>query len=238
MALCPVNDHVVVGPVVLQVLCWKFQFPEEDDLWVRDDKWPGVVVVTGPVSMFEKPGGQVMVTIKVEPGARVVLTPLSFPWTVGKPTSDQRAVAKRHQADGALHARDSARRAVESFGWIRDENGERALSVRLNDRCSEAHGAQWKRLHCGHVWCNLCDGFVCPVSLNAVKGPGPVIKCNRLPRGFEEYVHLFCDASSDRDHSLLSATMVAAFGRQKVAANFHRSTLADKHVFERREKTC
>jgi hypothetical protein len=30
--------------------------------------------------------------------------------------------------------------------------------------------------------------------------------------------------------------MVAAFGRQKVAANFHRSTLADKHVFERRKK--
>ena len=110
MALCPVNDHVVVGPVVFHVLCWKFQFPEEDNLWVRDGGWPGVTVVAGPVSTFEKPGGQVMITIKVEPGTRIVLTPLSFPWTVGKPTGDQRAAAKKHQADGALHARDEAAR--------------------------------------------------------------------------------------------------------------------------------
>ena len=112
MALCPVNDHVVVGQIVFQVLCWKFQFPEEDNLWVHDGKWPGVTVVTGPVSTFEKPGGQVMLTIKVEPGARVVLTPLSFPWTVGKPTSDQRAAAKKHQADGALSCMLEIKRGV------------------------------------------------------------------------------------------------------------------------------
>ena len=151
MALCPVNDHVVVGPRIAQILCWKFRFPDKEDLWVLDGMWPGVAVVTGPVSMFEKPAGQVMLTVRVDPGVRLVLTPLSFPWTVGTPTSDQRAAAKRLQADGALHARDKARRATESYGWIRDECGERALSVRLNDKCSEAHGAHWKRMHCGHV---------------------------------------------------------------------------------------
>jgi hypothetical protein len=93
-------------------------------------------------------------------------------------------------------------------------------------------------MHCGHVFCNFCDGHVCPVTLNVVKGPGPIIKCNRFPRGFEVYPHLFCDSGTDEKYSLLGAQMAKQLGAQKVAPNRKRSELIDKKVYERWKKSA
>ena len=49
----------------------------------------------------------------------------------------------------------------------------------------------WKRTPCGHHFCQRCDGYVDPRTRIALKGPGPIIACNRMRKPWEEYEYLF-----------------------------------------------
>ena len=60
---------------------------------------------------------------------------------------------------GATIARGKAQLSSSSEGWIVDETNERALSVRITDKCLDTHLTHWKRLNCGHVFAQCAMGM-------------------------------------------------------------------------------
>ena len=204
------------------------------------DGTPGVKVVEGPLKVFCPSGNKGFVKLIIDPGARYVITSSRAPWDVRLPTEEQLKLAKEAQQAGARASRASARDSEFRESWIFGEDNERALSVRLNEKCpGEAHHKFWKRLACGHVHCAHCDGHVCPNTLVALKGPGPIVKCNRLPKGVEDYDFLFREnyAGSRR----LTDAMIKELGKNRVDAPLDIKFSPDhditqKWVYERRKK--
>ena len=75
------------------------------------------------------------VTVAVEPGARLVVTPTRSPWRAGSPTDEIEQLASQGMIEGSRLARMTARRSQDVAGWLRTERDEPVLSVRLTDRC-------------------------------------------------------------------------------------------------------
>ena len=230
---------MLIGPTIASIdVC--LVKPDIGKKWIVSDGTPGVKVVECPASAACPDGKTGVVRVIVDPGARFVITPTNSPWTLRDPTNEQLEVATVAMRAGAKSARVRARDSGEREGWIRDEENERALSVRLNEKCAgEAHQKFWKRLACGHVHCAHCDGHVCPTTLNALKGPGPIVKCNRLPKGTGDYEHLFREnyAGSKR----LTEAMIHELPKGKVGEPldkmFHRDhDITQKYVYEKRKK--
>ena len=148
-------EQVLVGPTIASIdVC--LVKPDIGKKWIVSDGTPGVKVVECPVSAACPDGKTGVVRVIVDPGARFVITPTKSPWTLRDPTNEQLEVATVAMRAGAKSARVRARDTGERESWIRHENIERALSVRLNEKCAgEAHQKFWKRLACGHVHCTL-----------------------------------------------------------------------------------
>ena len=76
-------------------------------------------------------------------------------------------------------------------GVLYTEEDEPVLAVKLKDHCPHGSGAWAEPDACGHVFCKMCDGYVDPVSLVVLKGPGPIVKCNRRPKPLSSYKFFF-----------------------------------------------
>ena len=87
--------------------------------------------------------------------------------------------------------------------------------VKLNDSCPHSEG-KWKDLPCGHRWCELCGGYVDPVTRVALNDGGPIITCNRKKRPWKEYEYIFREwfAGSARLSQAMRTAMVAIAHRQ------------------------
>ena len=153
-------DLVLVGPTSRAVRVRVTGDAEEK--WVISDGTPGVTVLELPFEKIGKKGAEGIVHIRVEGGYRYVFTSSTFPWTVGSGTDEHKQAVRIGAAIGAQNACARARDAAEKEGWIENEAGERALSVRPSDVCSEKHTEFWTRFNCGHVYCKHCDGHVDP----------------------------------------------------------------------------
>ena len=105
------------------------------------------------------------------------------PWRLGKPTERQ---IKLHKAGLAIGYKDAVLNAYfdkeNRVGMISGEQGQKVLMVKLSDECDH-NASHWKETPCGHHWCARCDGHVDPRTRVALKGPGPIIKCNRISLG-------------------------------------------------------
>ena len=205
---------VLLGPTVHTVAVSLLTVAPKGS-WIVSDDAPGVKVVEGPLEVFCPADKKGFVKLIIDPGARYVLTPSRAPWDVRQPTAEQSELADVARQAGAKASRAAARDSPARESWLYDEHNERALSVRLNEKCQgEPHHKFWKRLACGHVFCAHCDGHVCPNTLVALKGPGPIVKCNRLPKGVENYDFLFREnyAGSRR----LTDAMIKELGNKRV----------------------
>ena len=176
-----VDPCVLHGPCVENVRA--VYMGAEQPLWVIDAGWPGVKVVERPVV-----AGEQMVQVAVEPAQTAVITQASFPWDVAAPNPEQlaRGALSGYLTDLMAHRR--ARLAPESAGVRRDSRGEPVMSVRLADRCGHA---DLRVAGCGHGYCSVCDGWVHPGTRVVLKGPGPIIKCNRSFHRTGDYEKLF-----------------------------------------------
>ena len=130
-------DLALVGPTSRAVRARVTGGAEEK--WVIGGGTPGVTVLELPVEKIGKKGAEGIVHIRVECGYRYVLTSSTFPWTVGSGTDEHKQAVRIGAATGAQNACARARDATEKEGWIENEAGERALSVRLSVVCSEKH---------------------------------------------------------------------------------------------------
>ena len=156
--------------------------------WVatRDERAEGCKAVEGPLDQILDENGCGEVMVAVDPGCRVVITSTDFPWKLVKPTVDCEELLAEGRRAGLKAARTNARLADEEIGWISGAGEEKILSVRLHTKCG--HDAEWHTPKaCGHVHCKMCNGFVDPLTRVALTGKGPIIECNRKPKGFEEY---------------------------------------------------
>ena len=179
------HDHVAMGPCMLEI---PVLFLDVDfSAWLEGCGVPGVKVVEGQLKSMVSGPRHGVVRVEVEPGVRLVLAQHQVPWRLRGMTVDDGMALAVSKTETARLSRQNAHVSQHRYGWIRNAEGERALSVRINDRCDEKHKSHWVRLDCGHVFCKMCDGTVCPETLNALKGPGPIIKCVRLPWGFDQY---------------------------------------------------
>ena len=180
--------------------------------WVVNAGVPGCHVVETPLSSLlsgREPNPRSFrsaVQVTVEPGARCVIVSGCQPWKVGVPTNDQVAMAERSVSEGVRRAREKARSSSEPVVRYENARREKVYSLRVNHRCEHPEH-HWTRRGCSHVWCEMCDGYVDPLVRTALKGPGPIIKCNRRPQGWSSYLKWF------RENFAGSAALTAAMRR-------------------------
>ena len=192
----PLQSMVLYGPCDAKVRV-KLMDREawEGRKWIKPDCDPNVIVVECPVSSIFagskcKGEGEGFLHLHVAHG-RLLITSSHFPWKCDDPPSDLKQSIDQARELGADASRIRARDSNSVEGWLEDEHGDRALSVRLTNRCPPHHAHMMEPRACGHTWCRLCDGFVDPITMNVLEGPGPIIKCNRYPRKLEKYDFLF-----------------------------------------------
>ena len=189
--MLPTETKVFIGPCNAIV---RVRLSDRDldlrDRWLVPSNQLNVVLVESSLESLFVDNLESLVHFSVLHG-KVVVTTTSFPWRTEIRASDMSPVMLEARKVGAQVARRCARESYSKEGWVTDASGEKALSIRLTEKCPETHEKYCKKLACGHVKCELCDGYVCPQSRIVLKGPGPIVKCNRLPRGFKDYEHLF-----------------------------------------------
>ena len=78
------------------------------DTWLKDRDLPGIRVVQQPLKSIFGGGRDGQVTVVVEPGARLVVTPTRSPWRAGSPTDDIEELASQGLHAGAQLARSTA----------------------------------------------------------------------------------------------------------------------------------
>ena len=122
------------------------------DTWLKDRDFPGVRVVQQPLKSIFGKGRDGQVTVVVEPGARLVITPTRSPWRAGSPTDDIEELASQGLYAGAQLSRSMARKSQHAAGWLRTERDEPVLSVRITDRCPH-DPSTYERVPCGHGFC-------------------------------------------------------------------------------------
>ena len=71
------------------------------DIWLKDLDFPGVRAVQQPLKSIFGKGRDGQVTVVVEPGARLVITPTRSPWRAGSPTDDIEELASQGLYAGA-----------------------------------------------------------------------------------------------------------------------------------------
>ena len=128
--------------------------------------------------------------VRVDPQQEYYLDTETAPWKVGEETQKLKDRALISKIGGVTEARTKAINAEEDAGWYVGAKGQKILSVKLSDHC-EHDESNFQRRPCGHMFCTRCDGFVDPASRVAMRGPGVIIACNRRPRPFDLYEHLF-----------------------------------------------
>ena len=155
----PIRTGKFEGPGIFEV---PVVFPpsrgDPGDRWILDgsDHF-GVKVIETPlatslgVDLQSRVGKVVMA---VEPGVVAIVTPTSFPWKVGPPSSEHLKRANACRKAGVDASRARAREDPSSVGWLRGMHEEPVLSVRITSKCSHDEG-QWVRKDCGHVYCTV-----------------------------------------------------------------------------------
>ena len=197
----PIRTGKFEGPGIFEV---PVVFPpsrgDPGDRWILDgsDHF-GVKVIETPLSTslgvdLQSRVGKVVMA--VEPGVVATVTPTSFPWKIGPPSSEHLKRANACRKAGVDASRARAREDPSSVGWLRGMHEEPVLSVRITSKCSHDEG-QWVRKDCGHVYCPICDGHVCPSTKTVNRGPGPVVKCNRQYQALSRYSAKICEHMSD-----------------------------------------
>ena len=164
-------------------------------MWFRDGGVPGVTVVETPIAdAFDFSGDSKivvgLVSIAIDPGVEFYLDTTRAPWIIGYGTDDLEDRAEVCRAEAIRIARQNAVDSSEKAGIIQGAKGQRILSVRVSDHC-EHDPADYERRPCGHCYCRNCDGFVDPKRKTTLRSPGAVITCNRKPKPWAEYDHLF-----------------------------------------------
>ena len=94
------------------------------------------------------------------------------------------------------------------------ESGERALSVRLHEKC-EHKEEHWSRKKCGHVWCKMCGGHVHPATRVSLKGAVGVVRNNSNWHKLDHYQYLFRE--NNAGSARLTKCMKEALGSARVA---------------------
>ena len=203
--LLPIRTGRFEGPGVFEI---PVVFPpsrgDPADKWILDgsDDY-GVKVVETPLATslgLEQQARVGKVVMAVEPGVVATVTPTSFPWRVGSPSGEHLKRANASRKAGLDASRARVRETEQPVGWMRGMYEEPILSVRLTAKCSH-DPAQWVRKDCGHVYCAVCDGHVCPQTKTVNRGPGPVIRCNRQFQALSRYEAKVCEHMS-QDQSL------------------------------------
>ena len=97
--------------------------------------------------------------------------------------------AVRMRAAGLMTGYQHGQQAAEldgkhRQGWMQGSDAELVLMVKMNDEC-EHEASEWTPTPCGHPWCERCQGYVDTQSRVALKGPGPIIACNRRRKPWE-----------------------------------------------------
>ena len=143
---------------------------------------------------FEGSGPYVIgsVGVAIDPGVEYFLDTASAPWVLGEATEEHLDRANVCRVQAIKCARREASNSDKRSGLIQGARGQRILSVRVNDHC-EHDQSGYERRPCGHCYCSRCDGFVDPKKRTALRSAGPVITCNRRPRPFADYDHLFAE---------------------------------------------
>ena len=203
--LLPIRTGRFEGPGVFEI---PVVFPpsrgDPADKWILDGSDDdGVKVVETPLATslgLEQQARVGKVVMAVEPGVVATVTPTSFPWRVGSPSGEHLKRANASRKAGLDASRARVRETEQPVGWMRGMYEEPILSVRLTAKCSH-DPAQWVRKDCGHVYCAVCDGHVCPQTKTVNRGPGPVIRCNRQFQALSRYEAKVCEHMS-QDQSL------------------------------------
>jgi hypothetical protein len=109
-----------------------------ENRWIVSDGTPNVVLVESPLADIFQPNGDGVVHFQVTHG-RVLITTGCYPWRIKERPGDSSQPAKVARIVGATAARRAARDSICREGWIIDAAGERALSLRLTEKCPEIH---------------------------------------------------------------------------------------------------
>ena len=161
----------------------------------------GVEVIEQPVETLGNSGTRGSVTLAVQPGISCVVSPTHFPWKVAQPDAKSQEMLQLSAQQSVIASRARAKHSDEPAGWVRASDGVRCLSVRLGERCSHDHSTLLKR-KCGHHFCPVCNGNVCPVTRNVHQGPKAVVTCNRQYDELMNYQFLFQEVHGDSRHTL------------------------------------
>ena len=240
LAVAPSVSVNLVGPAVLNV---PFQVRRGVDLdaWVTDGDNLGCHVVGRKLSDSMVSETEGYVTMYVDPGAEVLIGPSAVPWSVETHSEELAGMVQEGYREGAQLARASAYYGDKPRSWYRSEDGEKVLHVRTHHRCMHNRLSRddWEKRACGHVWCKVCQGFVDPEGRQALVGPGPIIACNRKPRGFEDYETVFCEVGHPLVGLTASVRRAVAPFRAAPAVDVSPTTsdfLGNKYVYERLKK--
>ena len=124
------------------------------------------------------------VTLVLESDIKLCLTSEKVPWVVGEASRDVLAKELYGSKMGEKQMREQCKRVAAPRAMFRDRNGDAIVSLKLNDKCVH-EGVNWTRQSCGHNWCRRCQGYVHPVTKVVLKGPGPIVGCNRQIKPWE-----------------------------------------------------
>ena len=107
---------MVVGPKTERIPVPQTTGDLPGDSWLLDAGVPGVRVVEQPLSSNLDSNRQGVVTIAVDPGARLVVTSSRNPWRIGPPTNEHEKLAATSKTEGAKAARAMARGSLDTAG--------------------------------------------------------------------------------------------------------------------------
>ena len=214
----PIAAKVFTGPTVVDIpvdIDWT-QIQSSMTIVTESNQY-GVEVVEQPVECLSTGSKRGRVTLALQPGISCVVSPSHFPWRLTQPDEKSREMLQLSAQRSVVASRARAKHSDEPAGWIQTSDGVRCLSVRLGERCGHDSSTLLKR-KCGHHFCQVCNGTVCPVTRNVHKGPKAVVSCNRQYDELMNYSYLFQEV-----HGCATAYIVPQM--RKWAKSFRDGTL-------------
>ena len=127
-----------------------------------------------------------VVNVAIQPGFTIFIDDGTQPWELSAPEPEETIMYNESLRARAFESNDEARRSQDSVGVYYGADGQKVLSVRMNDYCRH-DPSKWERKACGHQWCSMCAGYVDESTRVALSSPGPIITCNRNPATLGDY---------------------------------------------------
>ena len=157
--MIPLGTHVIEGPALQDIpVRVSVDKCNPEDVIVTDSDYSGVQIVEQPVQeLVRRAAETAQVTLAVPPGVTCVVSPTKYPWKVTQPDEKVVSMLRASATASVRTSRARAHAAEEQAGWIRRSDGVKALSVRLNEKCTHDPQSLQSRA-CGHHFCPVCNG--------------------------------------------------------------------------------